>query len=101
MCDRDMKIYQEYQDGDTEPKYQIGDRLSNDDYQILFFEIEHQRLINALAKATGKTPDYLVSFYDSDAIDVINSRSVQDNQDRLKQLKNSFATKVIPFFCHD
>ncbi len=24
---RDMKIYQEYPDGDTEPKYQIGDLL--------------------------------------------------------------------------
>ena len=27
MCDRGMKIYQEYQDSDTEPKYQIGDLL--------------------------------------------------------------------------
>ncbi len=27
MCAHDMKIYQEYQDDDTEPKYRIGDAL--------------------------------------------------------------------------
>lgn len=82
----------------SEPENHGGDRLSNDDYQILFFEIQQAYLVEQLAFLSNKSEGEIAAFYGSHAIDVINDRSIDFNRDCVSKLRKLFADKVMDEF---
>lgn len=70
--------------------------LNNDNYHILFLEIKEQYLTDALAIATGKDKEYIVGFFGNLAIEIINSRTKEQNHKTVEELRKLFADKVIP-----
>ena len=82
----------------SEPKNHDRDRLSNDEYQILFFEIQQAYLVEQLAFLLNKSEAEIAAFYGSHAIDVINDRSIDVNRDCVSKLRILFAEKVMDEF---